>query len=260
MISRGPGQPGPDGLAASRRPPRAPPLGQEVHDAQAAAAVENLRRSATRRLSTGLDKAFTLEEFFAGLYAAIKRESGIPSDFLEYTEYEELASSVKVYENFLVTGLLQNESYAREVLRAGQRADRLDELVAARMARQEILRRDDPPWLVVLLDESVIHRTVGDRDIMRAQLERLLEAMQEPNITVRVVPAGAPIYPTAAFSVLGFDNEPDLGYVVSEGGLGQLIEPGSHVSRLGVTFDRIGSFALLVPDSEKLIRTALESM
>jgi hypothetical protein len=82
-------------------------------------AVENLRRAPTRRLSIGLDTALDLERFFLGLYAAIKRESGIPSEFLEYTEYEETASSIKDYENFLILGLLQTEEYDAPIYPSG---------------------------------------------------------------------------------------------------------------------------------------------
>ncbi|HEX6471723.1 MAG TPA: DUF5753 domain-containing protein [Streptosporangiaceae bacterium] len=223
-------------------------------------AVENLRRAPTRRLSVGLDKAFGLDQFFAGMYAAIKRESGIPSHFLEYIEYEERASSIKIYANFLVSGLLQTEEYAREVLSPIQRPDRLEQLVAARLARQEILRRDDPPWLDVLLDESVVRRIVGDREITRRQLERLLEAAHESHVTIRVVPAGAPAYPSGAFILLGFAEEPAIGYVEGVNGLGQLIEPGREVSALGVTFDQIGAVAMTPADTEELIRVVLESM
>ncbi len=69
--------------------------------------VENCYRPPTRRLSQGLDRAFGLTDFFEGLYAAIKRESGPTSSFWDYEEYEGLASSIKCYENFVVTGLLQ---------------------------------------------------------------------------------------------------------------------------------------------------------
>jgi hypothetical protein len=85
-------------------------------------AVENCYRPPTLRLSKGLDKAFGLVQFYEGIYASIKRESGIPSDFWEYTEQETLASFIKIYENFLITGLLQTKEYAREIVRAGLRA------------------------------------------------------------------------------------------------------------------------------------------
>jgi Domain of unknown function (DUF5753) len=222
--------------------------------------VENCYRPPTRRLSKGLDKAFDICEFFEGLYAAIKRESGPAPSFWEYEEYEGMASSIKTYQNFLIPGVLQTEDYIRAVVAAGQRADAVDQLVATRMARQEILRRDDPPWLVALLDESVVHRTVGARDLMRRQLEYLLTTMHEPNISLRIVPAGAPIYPSGSFNLLNFHEEPALAYVESVGGHGQLIEPGRQVGAIEVLFDQISAVALPVADSEKLIRAVLEDM
>ncbi|GAB3961522.1 helix-turn-helix transcriptional regulator [Actinoallomurus acanthiterrae] len=222
--------------------------------------VENCYRPPTRRLSKGLDKAFDIREFFEGLYAAIKRESGPAPSFWEYEEYEGIASSIKAYQNFLVPGLLQTEEYMRAVVSAGQRPDVVDQLVATRMARQEILRRDDPPWLVALLDESVIHRIVGGRDVMRRQLEYLLMAICQPNISLRIVPASAPVYPSGSFNLLGFHEDPALAYLESAGGHGQIIEPGRHVSAIEVLFDQIGAVALPVVDSEKLVRAVLEAM
>lgn len=222
--------------------------------------VENCYRPPTRRLSQGLDRAFGLTDFFEGMYAAIKRESGPTSDFWEYAEYERIACSIKVYQNFLVNGLLQTEEYARELLSAGQRPEQANELVTTRMERQEILRRDDPPWVVVLLDESVIHRVVGDDGILKGQLQRLLEVMREPNVTLRVVPAGARIYPLSAFNVLAFHDALTVGYVDGVGKRGQLIEDRRQVRDTEVLFDRIGALALPTPDSEKLIRDALEDL
>jgi hypothetical protein len=145
-------------------------------------AVENCYRPPTLRLYQGLDKAFGLVQFFEGMYANIKRESGPTDEFWEYAEYEGLAISIKTYQNFLVPGLLQTEHYARGVLRTGQKEHNLDQLVALRLDRQDVLQRDDPPWLLALLDESVIRRIVSGADVMRGQLEHLLSAMDEPNI------------------------------------------------------------------------------
>ncbi|MEV5711056.1 DUF5753 domain-containing protein [Actinoallomurus sp. NPDC052274] len=222
--------------------------------------VENCYRPPTHRLSKGLDKAFELSEFFESLYVAIKRESGIPSQFWDYAEQEAIACGIKSYQHFLIQGLVQTEEYAREVLRAGQRPDRLDELVAARLRRQEILRGDDPPWFTVLLDEAVIRRLVGDRGIMRRQLEHLLITMEEPNITLRIVPAGAPVYLSGAFNLLSFHEAPSIAYVEGVGGHGQIIEPGRQVSDLEVLFDQAGAQALPVGDSAKLILAVLEDL
>ncbi|RAY12194.1 hypothetical protein DPM19_26080 [Actinomadura craniellae] len=222
--------------------------------------VENCYRLPSLRLSKGLDRAFGYEEFFESMYTAVMRESGLPAGFWEYIELEALANMIRMYDNFLVNGLLQTPDYAREVLRAGQKDDKLEELIKTRLARQEILRREDPPWLVALLDESVVRRTVGDRAVMKEQLEHLLRLAQEPNITIHIVPDGAPVYPEGAFHILGFRNEPDVGYVESAGGWGRVIERSEEVSEFGVLYEMIRSVALPAAGSERFIRTVLEGL
>lgn len=222
--------------------------------------VENCYRPPTRRLSQGLDRALGIPEFFEGMYAAIKRESGPTSSFWEYAEYEGLACSIKCYENFLVTGLLQTEEYARRIVRAGQRREHVEQLVTTRMDRQEILRREDPPWLTVLLDQSIVRRVVGDREVMRGQLEHLRSMMEEPRVTVRIVPDEAPIYPSGSLVILDFTDRSPVAYVEGIGGHGQIVEDTAQVSALDILFDQIGAVALPVADSEKLIQAALEGL
>ena len=98
--------------------------------------------------------------------------------------------ALRWYEHALVPGLLQTEKYARAVLstRPKSTEDEIDELLAARMTRREILSRDDPPLLYVLLNEEVLHRPVVSDDVMRAQSLHLAEMSRRPNITVQVVP------------------------------------------------------------------------
>jgi hypothetical protein len=107
---------------------------------------------------------------------------------------------------------LQNEDYARAVLTAANHPDKVEQLVATRMERQQILHRDEPPWLVLLLAEYAIRRKIGGPEVMRAQLQRLLDAMKEPNITVQILPEEAPVYLSMSFTIMGFDNGPDVAY------------------------------------------------
>lgn len=222
--------------------------------------LEKCRRPPTLRLSKGFDGVFGLDEFFEALYAAYVRENGAPSDFWEYAELEPQASSIRLYANFLVDGLLQTEETAREILRAGQRPEILEELLATRMERQEILHRDDPPVILARLDEFAVRRTVGSPEVRRRQLEHLLELMQQPNIDIVIVPDGAPIYPATSFTILSFPDAPDIAYVDSVRGHGSIIGPGSQVAELAVKFERIGSNSLTVVDSEKMICALLEEI
>jgi Domain of unknown function (DUF5753) len=223
--------------------------------------LERCRRPPTLRLSKGFDTAFGLEEFFAGLYAAYVREEGTPPAFWEYAELESQASLIRMYANFLIVGLFQAEETTRTILRSGQKPEVLDQRVATRMERQEILHREDPPVVLVRLDEYALRRKVGDPETRRQQLQHLLNLMQRPNIDLVIVPDGAPIYPSTSFTILSFpDGHPDIGYVDSVDGRGSIIEPGPQLTELAVTFERIGSNSLPIADSEKMIRALLEDI
>ncbi|MCO5987181.1 helix-turn-helix transcriptional regulator [Actinoallomurus spadix] len=165
--------------------------------------IETAKRSATTSMSEDFDRLFALDGYFAELQPLAARELAL-GWFRPFLEAEGTASSMHIFEPMLITGLLQNEDYARAVLAAGNHPDRVEQLVATRMERQQILRRDEPPWIVLLLAEYAIRRKVGGPEVMRAQLQRLLDAMKEPDITVQVLPEEAPIYLSMPFTIMGF--------------------------------------------------------
>jgi hypothetical protein len=117
-----------------------------------------------------------------------KRLRDVPfsSGFRPFEPYEVQAVSLRLFEHTLIPGLLQTEDYARAVLSThpGTNPEEVDERLAARMSRQSILARDDPPppVLWVLLDEQVLHRDPGDREIMHDQLVHLGDMARQPNI------------------------------------------------------------------------------
>jgi hypothetical protein len=99
-------------------------------------------------------------------------KSTYPAWFRPFAELEAIASAFFEYESQAMPGLLQTEDYARAILRAGRPRDtdeQIERHVAARMARQTILTRDDPPLLWVVLDEAALRRPVGGREVMRSQ-------------------------------------------------------------------------------------------
>ena len=120
-----------------------------------------------------------------------------------------------MFEPALVTGLCQTPEYAHAVLgkRPHTTDDEVENLLAARLARQEILTRDDPPLLYVLLDESVLHRPVAAGDVMHAQLMRLADLATWRNISVQVIPyaAGGHIGLLGAFTIA---EMPDMSVTV----------------------------------------------
>jgi transcriptional regulator with XRE-family HTH domain len=118
-------------------------------------------------------------------------------EFLVFLGYESSASIIRNFEPSMVPGLLQTEEYAHEILAmiGGVGGKRVTDLVDLRIERQERLLRDDGPGLHFIIDESVLHRLVGGADVMRRQLNRILELAERPNITVRIVTFGRGLYP-----------------------------------------------------------------
>ncbi|HEV7932767.1 MAG TPA: helix-turn-helix transcriptional regulator [Actinomadura sp.] len=142
----------------------------------------------------------------------------LPNWFQTYVGLEESASLIRTYELQFVPGLLQSEHYAREVFRLGNTdapGQEIDQRVELRMQRQQRLAAPDAPRLWAVIDEAVLRRPVGGSDVMRGQIEHLINVMKMPNVTVQVMPFafGAHAAEGGAFSILRFP-EPDLPDVV----------------------------------------------
>ncbi|MET9800534.1 helix-turn-helix transcriptional regulator [Streptomyces sp. NPDC006368] len=115
----------------------------------------------------------------------------LPAWFSMYVSLEGAASLIRAYEPQFVPGLLQTEDYARAILRGGAvgqvRPEDIERHVALRMARQPLLTRQDAPKFWVIMDETVLRRPVGGSPaIMRAQIDRLLDATTLPNVTLQI--------------------------------------------------------------------------
>jgi transcriptional regulator with XRE-family HTH domain len=144
----------------------------------------------------------------------------LPQWFRAYVDLESAATLIRSYEGQFIPGLLQTEDYMRAVIQGAQlegSAQEVDRRVRLRMTRQAVLARPDPPRLWAVVDEAALRRPVGGRDVMRVQLERLIDATKLPNVTLQVLPFHVGAHPAmvGAFSVLRFpDRElPDVVYL-----------------------------------------------
>ncbi|GAB3815719.1 helix-turn-helix domain-containing protein [Micromonospora zhanjiangensis] len=115
----------------------------------------------------------------------------------EWVEWEREATALRWFELAWVPGLLQTEAYARATLTGeALTPEEVDHLVAARLGRQAILRRDRPPLLTAVLEEAVLRRSAyGDRKLMREQCEFLAECAMLPTVQIHLVPVGVGMYP-----------------------------------------------------------------
>ncbi|CAM5254163.1 MULTISPECIES: helix-turn-helix domain-containing protein [Streptomyces] len=146
----------------------------------------------------------------------------LPPTYRDFISLESQARAMRTLETSVVPGLLQTPEYARAVTRAavggldGDADDRLDALVAVRLARQDVLRADPPLKLSAVLDEAVLRREIGGPEVMARQLGRLMEAAQLPQVRLQVLPfgAGEHVGITGPFVIFSFSSTSDLDVVV----------------------------------------------
>ena len=224
--------------------------------------VEALRRVPTRDLAGHLDKAFGTPGTFARLEGRL-RDLPFPASFRPFAAYEAEATALYVFEHSLIPGLLQTPGYARAVLatRPNTAEDEIDNLVAARLARQAILTREDPPppLLWALIDEGVLYRPVAPAEVMHDQLMHLVEISRRPNITVQVLPysAGGHTGLLGAFTVADLDG--NAGTVnVEDITDGRVFEDPGMVSRVTLRYKSLQSEALPKGASRELIARVAE--
>lgn len=185
----------------------------------------------------------------------------LPPGFPDFIEREARSSVMHVFETMVVTGLFQTPEYAYEVLKSGKTAEAVDQLVATRIGRQEILKRSEPPHVVAVFDEGAIRRPVGGPEVMRGQIQHLIDLAQLHHITLQIVPSGKGAYAglPGAFTIMSFRDEADAVHV--EGHVGaQLIDHPDAVEGYGVRFDLIRGAAMSADDSLDLLRSILESL
>ncbi|MFF8486036.1 Scr1 family TA system antitoxin-like transcriptional regulator [Streptomyces antibioticus] len=218
--------------------------------------IETASKVPQRELSERLDAALGTGGLFSRLVGLVLR-SQLPSWFQPYAEMEAKAAYISTYQCQLVYGLLQTEDYARAVL--GVEGGRLDEMVAARLERQRILARERPPVLWVVLDEAVLHRQIGSREVMREQLVHLLGLFGKPWMELQVLPfsVGQHTGLMGSFNLLRFDDHPDLYYSENYDS-GHMTANPQVIRERSVGYARLQAEALSPRESAALIARVME--
>ncbi|MFB7913245.1 helix-turn-helix domain-containing protein [Streptomyces sp. NPDC056061] len=219
--------------------------------------IETTKKVPTRDFSERVDAALGTDGVFSRLIGLVLR-SQLPSWFQPYAEMESCATYISTYQAQLVYGLLQTEEYARAVLATGMPED-LDGQVAARMERQRILERERPPLTWAVLDEAVLHRPIGGPEVMRRQLQRLLDVTGHRWMQIQVLPfaAGEHASLDGSFTTMRFEDDPDIVYtedIVS----GHMTASPDTVREAALRYARLQAAALSVEDSAALITRVME--
>lgn len=177
-------------------------------------------------------------------------------DFRPVPGLENEAAAISEYETTTIPGLLQTEEYARAVIKGYlPQIDPavLEERVAYRMKRQDVLRKTTPPRYWVLLDESALHRHIGGAGTMARQLEKVAEVAELPHVTVQVVPytVGAHMGLDSAFMLLEFDPSAGVADTVYMDTLaGQIFqEKPAQLARFREVLNQLRAVALAPHDS-----------
>ncbi|MER7891412.1 helix-turn-helix transcriptional regulator [Micromonospora sp. NPDC048909] len=171
----------------------------------------------------------------------------LPEWFEFYVGLEAEAAQLRTYEAESVPGLLQTEAYAREIYRRTAGEEGLERKVAARLHRQNVLRRDDPVRLSVVLNEAVLLRPVGGPVVMAEQLVHMGRVAQLPNVTIQVLPFSAGGHPAMStpYVVLNFPDAADASVVYLDNlTLGLALEEADHVRGYSLVHEELCRMAL----------------
>ncbi|MFJ9537554.1 helix-turn-helix domain-containing protein [Streptomyces sp. NPDC101225] len=124
----------------------------------------------------------------------------LPEWFSAYVSLESDAGVIRLYEPHYVPGLLQTHDYAAALLRTGfpgTSTEEIDRRVSLRLRRQDLLDRPEGPAVWAILDETVLRRPVGGAEVMRAQIDRLIESLARPGVRIQIMPLSVGAHPGA---------------------------------------------------------------
>jgi transcriptional regulator with XRE-family HTH domain len=206
------------------------------------------------------DAAFPhLDGWFTRFYGNSQGWSeAFPPAFRPFAACEAEAVALRWFEHSLVPGLLQTEDYARAILNTYPKVTnaQVDERLAARLARQAVLDREDPPIFWVLLDEAVLHREMGGAAVKHAQLLHVVEMARRPNITVQVIQGMGPHFGlSGAFGIAEMLDRRSIVYLETSAE-GETVEDPGIVAGVELLFDTLRTEACKGTESLALIESA----
>jgi transcriptional regulator with XRE-family HTH domain len=184
--------------------------------------------------------------------------------YATYAGLEAEAVAISAFQSSVVHGLLHTADYARaghEGAMPRLSPDQIEMQIEAKLTRQRILNQDNPPCFAVVLDEAALHRVVGGRRVMAAQLARILDMSALPNVVVQVLPYEVGAHPAVEsnFTILRLPD-PTPGVVFVEGLIGSTyLERDDDLKRYYQIFNELQSIALNPQDTADLIAKSMRT-
>lgn len=190
----------------------------------------------------------------------------LATQYIQFIAFEAAASSYRGFQPTLIPGLLQTEEYARITLTElgnGAGGERIDRLVKVRMKRQEVLDRADHPALHFIIDEAVIRRMVGGKDLMRRQISHIADVTDKRNVTVQVLPFDVGVHPgmQGPFVIFEFADAADDDVLYLEGPRGDMIirDVPEDVAFYSERFEKLRHLSLNPAESVHMLKDLANS-
>ncbi len=191
----------------------------------------------------------------------------LPDWFETYVGLEQATSLIRTYELQFVPGLFQTSDYARAVTVLGHRAappEEIERRVSLRLNRQQILSRaDSAPKIWAVIDESALRRPLGGREVMRAQLEHLIELTESPQVTLQIMPfdRGGHSAAGGSFAILRFaaPDLPDIVYIEQLTGALYLDRP-EEIDHYREVMNSLSAEAETPTESERQLKRLIQTI
>lgn len=228
----------------------------------------------SQTMISGLERAekATNQEHIARIDAALNtkgaliqrwatlRNSGAPEWFRDIVHLEAEATGINMFHGAVFPGLLQTEDYAASVIRTGRPwypPSDVARLAASRMERKHILDKEDKPLLWAIVDEAVLQRTVGDEQVMQAQLAHVLQLIESQKVQLQVLPTNGTLKPglDGAFRIMTFRERPSIIYAEHVAG-GEPVYETDTVAECQALYGVLQAESLPTAVSTDLIRKA----
>lgn len=214
------------------------------------AQVENGTTRCRRDFAGRLDEALGTGTALTDAWDDILKSSTHPKFFADYTEAEASAELLRMYGDMFVVGLFQTEEYARVLLPTQQALE-------SRLKRQQLLNRETPPRIVVVLAEVVLTRQVGTPEVMYRQCEHLLEVSQREHVTLQIAPTAYYRGVSGTFSIATQPTGEELLYQeISTGGVTS--QEASDILHCVGAFAEMQGRCLSVSESRDFLRKAMD--
>jgi DNA-binding XRE family transcriptional regulator len=231
-------------------------FGQRIgYDPGQISRVENGKRPPTELFARMCDQAFPDRGgWFSEFFAESRTWIATPPWFRNWVEHEQHAETLRLWQPSVLSGLLQTDEYARAILAVnpGVTEEQISARLAARLERQALLTRDDPPTAWFLVDEAALRRCIGSSEVMSAQLAHLVGVARLPNVTIQVVPNIA--HP----GLLGGFALTQRAAYVETAVAGQVFEEPEIIASLFTRFDTLRNEAFRGSESLALIERMCE--